>query len=375
MSEGSTSAPRIVGACEAWVVDSEGRRFIDLCMGYGSVWLGHNNPSVNASLTRQLETYAAPGFLATDAMSTLESALAPLLPATHFLAGVYSTGMEAMESALRAAWAQTGRMDVVGFEGSTHGRSFLTSAIGGNSLHGGPAFVHCLPDFSAQNARRLEQDFKQLLTKVHPAAIVVEPIQMTGGGDEIPHEFAQALLARADADSIPVLFDETLTGLYRCGPRFYFERFERVPDILVIGKGMANGFPCAAVVLRRGFAWDRARVKPGSTFWNHPLACAAAAATLDELGRLNAVSKVETIESVILETLNGLALSGRGALWCLGVPDRARLGNFIARLFEQGVVVSYFDRYIRLLPPIGIEQATLKQACIKIRQSYADTFG
>jgi acetylornithine/succinyldiaminopimelate/putrescine aminotransferase len=192
---------------------------------------------------------------------------------------------------------------------------------------------------------------------------------------EIPHEFAHELFASAEAASIPVLFDETLTGLYRCGPRFYFERLGRMPDILVIGKGMANGFPCAAVVLRRGFAWDRVRVKPGSTFWNHPLACAAAAATLGELGRLDATRKVGAIESVVRETLDGLALSGRGALWCLGVPDRARLGHFVARLFEQGVVVSYFDRYIRLLPPIGIEEVTLKQACTLIRKSYADTFG
>ncbi len=374
MSEDSAHAHRIVGGRGTWLYESGGRQFIDLCMGYGSVWLGHGNSGVNAALVQQLGLNAAPGFLATDVCSALEAALTPLLPDSHYLAGVYSTGMEAMETALRAAWAETGRMDVVGFEGSTHGRSFLTAAIGGESRYGGPAFVHRLSGFSAPE-QQLQDQLEQLLAKVHPAAIVVEPVQMTGGGYEIPQVFGEALFELAEAGSIPLLFDETLTGLYRCGPGFFFERFHRVPDILVIGKGMANGFPCAAVVLRRGFAWDRARVKPGSTFWNHPLACAAAAATLGELRRLDAAQQVGEIEHVVREKLGDLVLNGRGALWCLAVPEPARLGSFAARLMEQGIIVSYFDKYIRLLPPVSIDQSTLTEACNVIRSCYADIFG
>jgi acetylornithine/succinyldiaminopimelate/putrescine aminotransferase len=374
MNAPSAVVPHIVGARDTRLYDSKGRQLIDMCMGYGSVWLGHGEPAVNAALTQQLGVYAAPGFLATDAYSALESILTPLIPATHFLAGVYSTGMEAMEAALRAAWAETGRVDLVGFEGSSHGRSFLTSAIGGDSQRSGPSFVHCLPGFSEPEAR-LRSQLDQLLSVVHPAAIIVEPVQMTGGGYEISQAFGEALFEVAAARSIPLVFDETLTGLYRCGPCFYYERFHRVPDILVIGKGMANGFPCAAVVLRRGFTWDRVKVKPGSTFWNHPLACAAAAATVGELRRRDATRQVSEIERVVQEVLGDLTLNGRGALWCLAVPDRARLGDFVSQLFENGVVVSYFDQYIRLLPAIGIDTATLTQACKIIRSAYANTFG
>lgn len=361
----------IVGASNERVFDAQGREYIDLCAGYGSVWLGHGHAAVNRALAAQLERYAAPGYLPAGVLDEARDAFAPFLPEGHFLGGIYSTGMEAVEVALRAAWVHTGRTDVAGFAGSTHGRSFLTSAIGAAAVPLRP-FVHTLPAFAAggEAGARLAE----LARRVRLAAIVVEPVQMTGGGYEIGPSCTEVFRIAREHGSV-VIFDETLTGLYRCGARLYADAVKVAPDIVVLGKGLANGFPAAAVTLRQGLAFDRQRVRPSSTYWNHPLACAAIAATLRELAQGDALAKVRAIEQTILQELGRFELRGRGAMWCLASPQADRQQGFADALMDAGVVVSYYDRYIRLLPPLNIGLPELRSACRTIAAVHAATFG
>jgi acetylornithine aminotransferase len=198
---------------------------------------------------------------------------------------------------------------------------------------------------------------------------------MTGGGYEIGAGRCERLFALARERGFAVIFDEALTAPYRCGAPLYATLAGQLPDILVLGKGLGNGFPCAAVALRRGFTWDRATVRPGSTFWNHPLACAAVAATLGELARLQPLKKTRDMEAVVREVLGGLTLRGRGAMWCLGVPDPQRQPAFMEKLLEAGIVTSYYRGNVRLLPPLSIELGALRRGCEAIRDVHADTFG
>ena len=362
----------ITGAQGEWLEDASGRRLLDLCAGYGSIWLGHGHPAVQDALATQLRAYAAPGYLPFPALERARAALARFIPQGHFVGGIYSTGMEAMETALRAAWAQTGRRDVAGFAGSTHGRSFVTSAIGAGGAM--PEFVHTLPAFS-RGVAPLLQALGELASRVKLAAIVVEPVQMTGGGYELGREVCERLFAVAAQHGAAVIFDETLTGLHRCGARSYADAMGVVPDVVVLGKGLANGFPASAIALKQGFAWDRERVRPGSTYWNHPLACAAVAATLEALAGADAAARVREIERTIRAGLGHLALRGRGAMWCLESPRSGRQPEFAETLRRSGVLVSYYDRYIRLLPPLTIDLEALERACSAIAAAHADTFG
>ena len=354
-----------------WLEDGSGQRLLDLCAGYGSIWLGHRHPAVEGALTRQLQAYAAPGYLPFEMLEPARAALSRFIPAGHFVGGIYSTGMEAMETALRAVWAHTGRRDVAGFAGSTHGRSFVTAAIGGGDA---VPFVHTLPAFSA-GAAPIARALDELAGRVKLAALVVEPVQMTGGGYELGREACERVFAVAAKHGAAVIFDETLTGLHRCGARSYADAMGVVPDIMVLGKGLANGFPASAVALKQGFAWDRERVHPGSTYWNHPLACAGVAATLEALERIDAAAKVRQIERTVTARLGHLALRGRGAMWCLESPRAGRQREFADALQRSGVLVSYYDRYIRLLPPLTIEPEALERACNAIAAAHADTFG
>lgn len=360
--------PLIASARGATLVGRDGREYLDLSMGYGSVWLGHADPAVTRALSEQLARYAAPGYLSSGALEAAEAAFAPLLPPGYFLGGIYSTGMEAVEAALRAAWAHTGRLDLAGFAGSEHGRSSVAAALGAAPARGDLPFVHRLPGFADPAAAAA---LERLAGSAALAALVVEPIQMTGGGHAIGAALCERLFALAREKGFAVIFDEALTAPYRCGARLYCDLAGQAPDVLVLGKGLGNGFPCAAVALRRGFTWGRP-MRPGSTYWNHPLACAAVSATLAELARLRPMEKVREIEAVVRASLGGLALRGSGAMWCLGVPDSAA---FAAKLLEAGVVVSYYQGHVRLLPPLCIEPGELRRGCDAIKAAHADTLG
>ncbi len=353
--------------------DAGGQEYLDLNMGYGSVWLGHGHPAVVEAVREQLETYAAPGFLPHPALARAEAALDPYLPSTHVLGGLYSTGMEAMETALRAARAQTGRHEIAGFAGSTHGRSALTSALGAADPGLPLPFVHRLPPLSTP-APALEEALRALLKSRPLAAIVVEPVQMTGGGYALDRKLASRLVRLARDHGTAVVFDETLTGLHRCGPPLWCSRLETPPELVVLGKGLANGFPASAVTRTQDFAWDRARVKPGSTYCNHPLACAAVAATLRELSALDAARRAADIAAVVRGALELEGLRGEGALWCLALPDPARLAELVARLQAERIVVSYYAGHIRLTPAITMSPDVLRDACRAIRGAYAATF-
>jgi acetylornithine/succinyldiaminopimelate/putrescine aminotransferase len=183
-------------------------------------------------------------------------------------------------------------------------------------------------------------------------------------------------MASARREGVLVVFDETLTGLYRCGERYFWESAGDAPDILVLGKGLASGFPASALTLREGTAWDRERVRPGSTYWNHPLACAAAAATLEVLGAMpDAAARVAAMSRVIRERLGRLELRGQGAMWCVGSPRAGEQKALADALLEAGVVVSYYDRYLRLLPTLDIPLDLLASACDAIARAHVARFG
>lgn len=361
----------IVGARGPFLFDENARQYVDLCAGYGAVWLGHAHPAVREALSRQLDTYAAPGYLPEAALERARRAFEPFLPRGHFLGGLYSTGMEAVETALRAARVHTGRMDVAGFAGSEHGRSQLTGAIGGAYA---AANVHTLPGFGAEPDRLLGE-WRALLRRAALAAVVIEPIQMTGGGHSIALQVCREIMASARREGVLVVFDEALTGLYRCGERYFWESAGEAPDILVLGKGLASGFPASALTLREGTAWDRERVRPGSTYWNHPLACASVSATLEVLAGMDAAARVASISRVIRARLARFELRGQGALWCVGSPRPGEQKALADELLDAGVVVSYYDRYLRLLPTLDVPLELLASACDAIAKAHVARFG
>ncbi|MAF65521.1 MAG: hypothetical protein CMJ84_07670 [Planctomycetes bacterium] len=360
----------IARAADDLLFSADGEAYIDLLSGGGTVLLGHCRPAIVRALRGQLDqlwnTGAVPVALRAEAAAAAER----VLPSRLRLTGLYSTGMEAAEFALRMARRLTGRRVAVGFDHSMHGKSQATAALGW------PNDLATLTDF-----RRLpylpEIGESEVLERVGAtledravAAVFIEPLLGSFGAHAPSRAFGTTLGELCASHGTLLVVDEILTGFHRCGPAFLHTELGLAPDLLLVGKAMGNGFPVA------GVAADRRRSVPagalaGSTFADNPLAAAVVVATLAEMEDCGLPALVAGVEATMRNELAGLAgcgavLRGRGALWILEFPDAERVGRVMEHLLRARVIASPTARFLRLMPPATISDAHLRQACAAV---------
>ncbi|HUE15994.1 MAG TPA: aminotransferase class III-fold pyridoxal phosphate-dependent enzyme [Planctomycetaceae bacterium] len=348
--------------------DEQGRSYLDLFSAHGTTWLGHANRPLAVELSAQLEKIWITGGLPTAVREEAKQAVEAWFPPSHYLAAFYSTGMEAAEFALRVARAVTGKNGVVGFERSMHGKSLATSYLGWNNNDGLdlPDFVR-LPFVPACSEERILDQLADVLSTRAISAVMIEPLQASGGGHMATERFYQELARLCASHQVLLVFDELLTGFHRTGPAFFFSELQFVPDIVLIGKSLGNGFPVSGVIVDRHYPISPAMF-PGSTFSDNPLAAAAVRATLRQMCSLNLFERVQSIEKIVVETLGptrerGIALRGRGALWILELPEGVNVEQTVVAIYERGVAVGFTERIIRLLPAATIDSNGLARAC------------
>jgi acetylornithine/succinyldiaminopimelate/putrescine aminotransferase len=358
------------------LVDESGKRYIDMFTANGTTWLGHGNRRVAAAIARQLNEVWITGALPTHVRREATETLERLFPATHRVAGLYSTGMEAAEFALRAARAITGRGGALGFEHGMHGKSLATSSLGweddGRPTIPGYARLPFLP--RASEGEILGEVASHLMRR-SVSAVFVEPVQLTGGGYTASGDFYRELARLCRATGTLLVFDELLTGLYRTGEAFFFHGVGVTPDCVLVGKSLGNGFPVSAVVLGKEHPLSQ-KMLPGSTYAGNALAAAAVLATLRVMQTMDLPQAVDEIARVIGTAFAGLRgphlkLRGKGALWVLEVSADIDLPAVIENVYRRGVCVGYADRYLRLLPAATIETDHLATACSVIAEELA----
>lgn len=364
--------PTLVHGAGSFVTDIQGRRFLDLANGYGAVFLGHARAEIAERLAAQgRRLWVSAGFRSA-AEEAARAAVSRVLPPGLRLTGFYSTGMEAVEFALRVAAAVTGRKSFCAFARSMHGKSALTANLcWPNSLlacHG----VHTLSGVGETGEAEALERLERLLQGGEVAAVLVEPIQGSNGGVEASVAFYERLMELCAATGTLTLFDEVLTGLYRTGPACYASRLGRTPDLLVFSKNIATGFPASAVALAQRFDVPPGTL-PGSTFAGNPLACAAILGTLEAMEKMEMQTRVGAIEETVRRALAGLAdrgvaLRGRGALWFLDLGPAGDLRGTCERLARRGILALGAGNFLRLLPSALIDPDTLAQACDTIME-------
>lgn len=355
-----TPAITISRARGASLYDADGIEYLDLSMGFGAAMLGHANEAVAAALARQAQSHASPGFFETDVFAEAKGRLAGWLPASHQLVGIYTGGVEAVETAMRIAAAHTGRRVFAGFAGARHGRSFMARALGGETTAEG---VHSVPFMPGVDAGGVVEAVLDCLRRHRPSALFVEPIHMSGGGYCHDPAALAAVAGMAREHDCLVVFDELLTAGYRSGPRFYFEGAGIEPDLLLAGKALAGGVPAA--VLSAGPGIDHRRAGSGwrGTYTDHPLTAAAIVAALDEMERLDAGERVASIAGIVEEAIPRDWRRGRGAMWCLEWPSESATLEAFNALLDERIVVSFSGRYVRLLPALVTPPDALERAC------------
>jgi acetylornithine/succinyldiaminopimelate/putrescine aminotransferase len=364
----STAPPRITKAENDVLFDESGRRYIDLFSANGTAWLGHSNRAIVQRVAAQLDRVWTTGALDTPARVEASAAVESLFPPSHMLAGFCSTGMEAAEFALRIARVVTKRTGVIGFENSMHGKSLATAYLGWNNRDGVqvPGF-HRLPFVQSCSEAGILARLNELLTIEPISAVFVEPLQASGGGYTATRDFYGEVFRLCAEHDVFLVFDEILTGLYRTGTAFFFSELGFVPDIVLIGKGLGNGFPVSAVVVQKTCPIVKAML-PGSTFAGNALASAAVTATLSQIQSLDMPGRVAAIETTITKCLRplneiGMTPRGRGAVWIVELPPDADVEATIANIYQRGVSVGYAGRRIRILPAATIDLNNLATGC------------
>lgn len=295
----------IVSGRGAWVTDVEGETYLDFASGIAVLNSGHNHPAVVAAAREQLDRlWHAGGAFRYESLVTAAEKIVAVAPPSIEKLFFMNAGAEAVEASIKLARKVTGRQGVFVFRGAFHGRTMgsVTYTTSNAKYRRGyhpllpSVFVTPFPhpfawgmseeEAAAHAWRELTLKLKHEVMPDEVAAFLIEPIQGEGGYYPAPVSFLRDLRALADEHGILLVLDEVQTGFGRTGRWFASEHYGVEPDVLVLGKAIANGLPLSAVGARAGLqdAWPTG--SHGTTFGGNPVACAAAAANVDVLAGL-----------------------------------------------------------------------------------------
>ena len=377
---------------ELW--DVEGNRYIDLASGIAVVNTGHVHPAVRQAVADQLDHLTHTCFMVTpyEPAVALAERLNRLVPGASEKRTLFvNSGAEAVENAVKIARAATGRQAAIAFDGGFHGRTMMTLALTGKTtpykLGFGPFpgdVFHApypYPFHGVSVADALAGIDRLLRVEVEPervAAIIVEPVLGEGGFVPAPPEFLQALRRRCDEHGILLIIDEIQTGFARTGELFAHARAGIEADLVTLAKGLAGGFPLAAVTGKAEVMDAPGPGGLGGTYGGSPIGCAAGLAVLDVIEREGLVDRAQRIGAMVADRLERLAertpavgeVRGLGAMQAIELvvdretrePDPELAKAVVATTMERGVLVlscGVHGNVIRLLPALTIEDELL----------------
>ncbi len=371
---------------EIW--DVEGKRYIDFGTGIAVCNTGHCHPKVVAAVKDQLDLFSHTCVMVNPYKVAVKLAeqLTMLAPGRSDKKAIFvSTGAEAVENCIKIARAYTGRRGVIAFNGGFHGRTNLTMALTGKitpykNLFGpfpadifhAPFPVECHGISVNDSLKAIENLFKVDIAPSDVAAIIVEPVQGEGGFYQAPAEFLQALRQLCDQHGIMLIADEIQTGFGRTGKMFSFEHADVEADIMTMAKGIAGGFPLAAVVGKSEIMDAPLPGGLGGTYGGSPVACAAALAVLDVISEENLIVRAQQLGQLFHQRLSLLQskypdlileVRNQGAMIALELVKNgdAQQANteltqaIIAKAAEYGLVLlacGFYSNVIRFLPAL-----------------------
>lgn len=379
---------------EIW--DVEGKRYIDFAAGIAVVNTGHCHPKVIAAAKRQLDafTHTCHQVVPYENYVSLAERLNQLVPGDFPKKTVFvTTGAEAVENAVKIARAATGRNGVVAFNGAFHGRTFLGMSLTGKVVPYKVAFGPLVSDVYRipfpvelhgvsveQTLAALENVFKASISPTQVAAIIIEPIQGEGGFYPAPPALMKALRQLADKHGIVLIADEIQTGFSRTGKLFAMEHHEVAADLMTLAKGLAGGFPLAAVVGRAEIVDAAGPGGLGGTFGGSPVAIAAAHAVLDVIEEEDLNARATRLGQQLKDRLNGLRrdvpqivdVRGTGLMVAVEFnsadgsgPNPDFTNEVRLAALERGLILlscGVYGNVIRFLPPLTIQDNVFNEA-------------
>ncbi len=360
----------------SWLIEADGRRFLDMGAGIAVNALGHAHPALVKALTDQASKlwhvsnlYEIPQ----------QQALADKLVGATFADTVFFTnsGTESAELAIKMArkyWYEKGQPEKTGIvtsSGSFHGRSNgAIAAAGSEKMTKG--FGPLLPGFHHVEWGDTEGLHAAIDDTV--GAIMVEPVQGEGGIRVMPDAELKAMRALCDEKGLLLVLDEVQCGMGRTGRLFAHEWAGITPDIMMVAKGIGGGFPLGAVLATAEAASGMTAGTHGSTYGGNPLGCAVGCAVMDHVAEPAFLEEVSRKAGFLRQKLEGLVAAHpdifeevRGLGLMMGLKCRVAPADVVkAGYAAELITVPAADNVVRLLPPLTISEDELAEAVTRL---------
>lgn len=395
----------------AYVYSVDGTRYTDFSCGIGVTNTGHCHPRVVAAAQAQVGKiiHAQANILYHRPMLDLIDQLLTIVP-RHLDTFFFSnSGAEAIEASVKLARVATGRPNIITFQGGFHGRTnaamALTSSKSLYRMHYAPlmAGVHIAPfpyyyrlgmapDKASEFAlAEVEYMFATQTPPEDTAAFLIEPVLGEGGYVVPPESFLKGLRSLCDRYGILLIVDEVQTGFGRTGKWFGFENFGVTPDILVMAKGLASGFPLSAIAAPKEMMDKWSPGSHGGTYGGNAVACAAAVATIQAMKDEKMIENAARLGPTLLGGLRDLQEEFPiiGDVRGLGLMAAAEFTHpsgdwheskrvakaVIAKSLEDGKLILLtcgpYDNIVRWIPPLVVTEQQIKDALGSFREALA----
>jgi 4-aminobutyrate aminotransferase len=380
------------------VTTTDGQEYLDFSSGIAVTSTGHCHPHVVAAIADQAAQFihAQVNVYRHTRLGELAGRLAAVAPAgidTFFFA---NSGAEATEAAVKLAKQATGRPNVIVFQGSFHGRTHLAMAMttsktvyrAGHAPLPSGVFVAPFPAHDDEVESCLDALRLVLLSQTAPAetaAILIEPVLGEGGYIPAPAAFLAGIEAICREHGILFVADEVQTGFGRTGTMFCVEQSGVGPDVVVMAKGLASGFPISAVGASAALMARWPTGSHGGTYGGNPIGCAAAIATIDVLtepGFLDAVSARGEqlragLRALAEEDAGVVDVRGPGLMVASELSDAGRVAAVLRHCLDDGHLIlmnaGTFGTVIRWMPPLVVNEAEIDTALAAFGKALAAT--
>ena len=365
----------------AWLIATNGDRYLDFTSGVAVNALGHAHPRLVAALAEQAQKV----WHVSNLYQIPEAErVAQRLCDASFADVVFfcNSGAEAMECAIKmvrkyqSANGAPERYRVITFEGAFHGRTLATLAAGGQKKYL-DGFGPVVDGFDQVPFSDLEATKRAMTAET--AAILIEPIMGEGGVRVVAPTFLRALRELCDQNGLLLVFDEVQTGMGRTGELFAYQRAGVAPDIMALAKALGGGFPVGACLATREAAKGMTTGTHGSTFGGNPLAMSVANAVLDVMlapGFLDRVRQTGLLFkqrlAQIKDSYPSLIAEVRGEGLLIGLRAVVPAGELVDALrAEKMITVPSGDNVVRLLPPLIVSEQEIGEAIARLDRACA----
>ena len=388
------------------ITDVDGNVLLDFIGGIGVNAFGHGHPALRKAITDQVEQLSVSSFTSEPRVRLIERLATHAPPGLHRVQ-LYSSGAEAVESALRLVKSHTKKHEIVSFWGGFHGKTMgAMSLMGSTAKEGlGPMVpgAHLAPyadcyrcplgaKYPSCGLGCVELARRQLRAASGGAiaAFIIEPMQGTSGNVIPPDEFLPAIASLAKERDALLVVDEMLTGFGRTGAYWGSSHSGVVPDVMTIGKAFGGGFPLTGVMTTDVISAAKPWSLPSgssSSYGGNPLGAAAGLAALETLDSEALVDHSRTVGAAMLESLSSFeddypfvgTVRGRGLF--LGMElvadkrTREPLDTTVTRrLFDEctrrGLLTMAYSPHFRIQPALTIDEATAQNGIAILREVF-----